>query len=348
MKNNIIRKYTGNRSVITLAVALGVVLLLSPVVAESEPEPESGIGARQFAAEALAFRAAGLIGQAQAVEVLSAMPGAGDADARLLATLWSPFFANAIVKLGRINAMQPAALYYNPLLDIALYTFWRADADGYRIVSARTQPGSTAEDPAALPAWLSAQVPEDPAAQAPQGSPTQGAENSAAEGPEISPVEALLATTKIHLDAFRRQHPAAALEAGRDPLSDDEAEQQLPPVLRRLLWNIAQITRWNEQDMPWLPPVLADIQQALTAHDPTGLVVAAPGTDDETAAVLAELPPEFAAGLTLDMVLELPDDRLLIGSLPDDGAIYILAQCRPEASGCGLRRLVLLSLLDQQ
>ena len=140
-----------------------------------------------------------------------------------------------------------------------------------------------------LPAWLTAQVPEDAATKSPQ--------NPTAQDPEISPVEALIAATNIHLDTFRRQHPAATLEAGRDPLSLDEAEQRLPPVLHRLLWNIAQITRWNEQDMPWLPSVLTDIQQALTTRDPVALVVSAPATDDETAAVLAELPTEFATRL---------------------------------------------------
>ncbi len=191
-----------------------------------------------------------------------------------------------------------------------------------------------------LPAWLTAQVPEDAATKSPQ--------NPTAQDPEISLVEALIAATNIHLDTFRRQHPAAVLEAGRDPLSLDEAEQHMPPVLRRLLWNIAQITRWNERDMPWLPSVLTDIQQALTARDPVALVVSAPATDDETAAVLAELHIEFATGLALDMVLELPDARLLLGSLPEDGDIYVLAQCQLQAANCGLRRLILLSLLKQQ
>ena len=34
------------------------------------------------------------------------------------------FFENAMVKVGRLNATVPVVLYYNPLLDVALFTLW--------------------------------------------------------------------------------------------------------------------------------------------------------------------------------------------------------------------------------
>ena len=47
------------------------------------------------------------------------------------------------------------------------------------------------------------------------------------------------------------------------------------------------------------------------------------------------------------MVLEAERDaRLLVGSLPEDGDVYVLALCRLAGGGCALRRLVLLALLE--
>lgn len=297
---------------------LSAILLLPLAEAVEGAEPDSG--ARQFAAEALALRAAGLAGRPPAVEVLAAMPGAGAAgiDAEVRGLVWRPFFANAIVKLGRMSASAPVALYYNPLLDVALYTFWRTEADGLRVAASRARTGD--DTGAVTPAWMAS---------------------------EDDPLEALVAATAGYLDAFRREHPAVAAESGRDTVTFADAARELRPVLRRLLWNAARITSWAEEAQSWLPPALAGIERALAARDPAALRAAAPETDAETAALLSELPPGFAAGLALDMILEAPEGgRLLVGSLPGDGDVYVLAQCRLDGAVCRLRRFALLSLLD--
>ena len=60
--------------------------------------------ARLFTAHALAFRAAGVLDKSGAAEVLANIPGAAP-------FLWRLFFENALVKLGRVRALAPAALY---------------------------------------------------------------------------------------------------------------------------------------------------------------------------------------------------------------------------------------------
>ena len=93
--------------------------------------------ARLFAAHALALRSAVVAGEERAAEVLAAMPGAGMVARGTLPALWGPSFANAIVKLGRLRSSGPAALYYDPLLDIAVLTLWTRADEGYRVVSVR-------------------------------------------------------------------------------------------------------------------------------------------------------------------------------------------------------------------
>ena len=40
------------------------------------------------------------------------------------------------------------------------------------------------------------------------------------------------------------------------------------------------------------------------------------------------------------------EERLLIGSRPDDGDVYVLVLCRLEGDTCALRRFALASLLE--
>ena len=86
-----------------LGVVLATALPAHPAAAQSD--------IRLFAAHALTLRAAGVEGDRLAVEVLADMPGSGMVGAdESLAVLWRPFFENAIVKLGRLRASEPAAL----------------------------------------------------------------------------------------------------------------------------------------------------------------------------------------------------------------------------------------------
>ena len=297
-----------------LAAVLAVALPASSSAAES--------AARRFAAHALALRADGLAGGGAAAEVLVAMPGAAAAGASP-AALWRPFFANAVVELGRLPSPAPVALYYNPLLDVAVATRWEKRDGGYRVASARALPGERlAEREAAvapLPSWTTAP----------------------------GPVDALARATAARLGAFRNAHPARSAEPGRDAVAFAAAAADLRAALPRLVWNAAQSARWTEDVQPWLRPALAEVEAALAARDPSALVAAAPDTDPDTAAVLARLPAGFAAGLALDMVLEAQGGtRLLVGSLPEDGDVYVLTLCRLAGGGCALRRFVLLALLE--
>ena len=300
----------------TLTIAL--LLILSPVRADEES------AARLFAAHALALRSAVVAGEERATEVLATMPGAGMVAREMLSVLWSPSFANAIVKLGRLRSSGPAALYYDPLLDVAVLTLWTRGGEGYRVVAVRALPGERLAAPDAAvtiePSWMSA---------------------------EDGAVGALARTTMSRLDAFRHAHPADAREPGHDAATFAAAAADLRALLPRLAWNAAQRARWTDEAQPWLPPALAGVEKALAARDPAVLRAAAPGTDAQTAAALAALPAGFAAGLALDMALEAGEtDRLLIGSLAADGDIYVLALCRLEGGACGLRRFMLVSLLE--
>ena len=299
-------------------------LTLATLLALSPARAAEDLPARQFAASALALRSAVVAGEERALDVLAAMPGAGMVNRETLPALWSPSFANAIVKLGRLRSSGPAALYYDPLLDIAVLTLWTRGEEGYRVTSARALPGERLAEPDAAvavePAWLSVQ---------------DGA------------VGALARTTAARLDAFRVAHPSDATDPGLDATTFATAAADLRAALPRLAWSLAQRAQWTDEAKPWLQPALVAVEEALTARDQDILISAAPGTDADTATALATLPAGFVEGLDLDMVIEASgQERLLIGSQAADGDTYVLALCGLDADTCALRRFMLVSLLD--
>ena len=302
------------------AVLAAVVLVASAAPARSaEVEPDAGA----FVGDVLALRTAGVNGKAAVM--LAEMPGAGrvGGEARL-GVLWAPFFDNAIVKLGRLQSPVPVALYYNPLLDVALLTLWERQGEPYRVVSVRALPGERLAEPGV---------------EVPPGPSWMAAEDGA--------LEALELTTAARLAAFRVTHPAEAREPGRDTSTFAAAAADFKAALPRLVWNAAQRTRWSEEARPWLRPVLAVVEAVLGAGQAGALRGVAPETGAEVAAALAQMPAGFAAGLALDMALDIgAGEHLLIGSLPEDGDVYVLARCRLEGGVCGLRRFGLVSLLE--
>ena len=221
--------------------------------------------------------------------------------------------------VGRFRSRAPVALYYNPLLDAAVITFWTEHEGGYRVSTARALPGERLSDPKAeappLPSWLSAS----------------------------NGLAAALATTRgARHKAFWEAHPGTAREPGRDVATLASARADMRAVLPRLLWNAVQRIGWTEEAPAWLGPALAAVERALGSNDYAAIHSAAPDTGLATAFALADLPAGFAQGLALDMVVEAEgSERLLIGSSPDDGDIYVLVLCRLEGNACKLRRFVL-------
>ena len=300
-----------------LVVLILGVLLGGVVNATAEP-PDP----KRFAAQALAFRAAAIERNNVATRILAAIPGS--APAEVLPDLWHSFFENAIVKLGRLRALTPVALYYNPLLDIALITAWETKDGHYRVARIRALPGKRLAAPTATipdqPAWM---VADDP-------------------------ITTLAEVTATRLDTFRQAHPAEAHDgAGPDGVTFATASANMRAAMPRLLWNAGIRTQWTEKTEPWLFSALAQIDQALAARNTATLTAAAPDTDTTIAEAIAGLPAAFAAHLTLDMILPAgKDTRLLISSMPDDGDVYLFVLCRMEGADCALRRFMLSSLSE--
>ena len=124
---------------VLVAVASTVLCPIRAEVRESGP--------RLFAAHALALRAAGVAGERSAAKILTDMPGVPLTGAEeSLPVLWTPFFENAIVRLGRVQSSAPVALYYNPLLDVAVFTAWERRQRQYHVASIRALPGEHLAD----------------------------------------------------------------------------------------------------------------------------------------------------------------------------------------------------------
>ena len=289
-------------------------IFLSPTTAASEESD-----ARTLAAHVLSLRSAAVSGEAAALSVLADVPGAASAEAPEL--LWPPFFGNAMVKLGRLHSARPVALYYNPLLDVALITLWEKTENGYRVGSARVFPGERPTVPAdeipLRPAWM-----------------------SSGEGP----LSALPDLAAARLATFGRDHPVQATGDAVEDVGFAGAAADFRAALPRLAWNVLQRARWAAAGS-WLGPVLTRVERALQSDDAAAVQAMAPDTDDATAAALAKLPAGFARGLALDMTVQgSGGERLLIGSRREDGDIYVFALCRLDGDVCVLRRLMLISL----
>lgn len=300
------------------ALSLAAALAMCPAAFPASGDAQ----ARAFAAHALALRAAVLEGEGEVA--LAQIPGGGPRKRRPL--LWSPFFENAVVVLGRLRSPVPVALYYNPLLDVALLSRWEMREGGYRIASIRALPGERLNDPGAAatprPAWMTV----------------------TSEG---GPVAALAAVTTTRLDAFRRAHPADASDRDRGGSTFAADADAAQPALSRLRWNAGQRAHWNSGIDLWLRPTLARIEKALSARDPISLMATAPATDASTAEAISSLPADHAALLVLDMVLDIgTDGRLLIGSSPGDGDIYFLVLCRLNGDTCPLHRVMMISVSE--
>ena len=287
--------------------------------ATSEPIRDAN-EARRFAAHALALRAEIVGGGGR--RVLARIPGASSRSAST--GLWPAFFQNAIAAFGRLRSPNPAALYYNPLLDVAVTTVWERRDESWRVAVVRALPGEWLAGGRGvappMPSWLSS---------------------------KDAPVEALAATAAARLDAFHRAHPPEAAEAVRTASKFAEEAAAARAALPRLRWHARQLGRWAAGAEPWLRPTLEAISAALSSGTAKAVMAAAPATDPATAQAVAGLPEGLTKRLVLDMVLEAGrKGRLLIGSLAEDGEMYFLVLCRLDGVACGLRRIVMVSLID--
>ena len=258
------------------------------------------------------------------MSVLSAMPGAATVPGEILPALWGPFFENAIVKLGRLRASVPAALYFNPLLDVALFTLWRRQGEAYVVHRARVLPGERLDGsggPVSLfPTWIAAKA---------------------------SPPAVLARIAAQRLDRFATRHPPDAQLPARTMTTFADAAANARDAIARLAWNTVQRSAWTDGELPWLATTLSRIEDALDTGDAALLSAIAPETDAGTAAALAQLPRSFVERLSLDMVLGAAENGyLLVGSIPEEAGVYIFAACRMVDGVCELRRLALLSVVD--
>ena len=238
----------------------------------------------------------------------------------ILKQLWGSFFENAVVEIRDEETAAPSVLYYNPLLDVALLTHWeRPTILFHRIKGLRVLPGErlSATDTAvpAAPGWMTG----------------------------ATPIETLYNTTSERLSAFRN---------GQVPEYEGTADQRYELAVRdlrlaqpRLEWNMLQRAQWHGESNGWLSGTVAAIEETLSLGDAAALLARAVETEFETATALVNLPEGFVDSLTLDMVLNYEEeDRLLVISLPDDGNVYIMAQCRliPDARLCLPRKYFLV------
>ena len=306
-------------------------------LARAAPEAETPVvsaeppGDQTFAGKVLALRRAAVDRDATAMRLVGLLPGAGwllppDAPEAerdiILKQTWGPFFENAIVETRAAESPGPEALYYNPLLDVALLTRWeRAGSGAYRVNDLRALPGERlgvagAATPVA-PAWMAG-----------------GA-----------PVETLHETTRQRLATFRSGRAAA--HTGSADERHARAVEDLRAAQPRLEWNARQRAGWHGEGYGWLAGSIAVMEETFASGDSAALLARAADTDAETANALAGLPAGLVERLTLDMVLEYgEEERLLVVSLPDDGEVYILAQCRlaPDAGLCRTGRYLLVDL----
>ena len=298
------------------------ILLMAVVLSVLYPKPSLALDAdaRLFASHTLALRSAAIAGEPSSSAILASMPGSGPRN--LLPLLWGPFFENTVVRLGRLQSIAPVALYYNPLLDVAVFTLWEKRDEDFAVVSVRALPGERLLEPDAeaslRPKWMEA---------------------------EDGPILALPRIAQSRLTSFQRAHPEEARTDGTDDVTFAAAAADLRAALPRLVWNTVQRDQWTTESFSWLVPTLTGVETALATRNTATIKKAAPETDPDTAKAIARLPAAFISQLTLDMVLEAGEtERLLVGSLPDDGDVYMLITCRMEGEACALQHILLLSL----
>ena len=285
-----------------------------------------------FERQVLEIRDSILAADDAALSVLSRVPGIGsvielnapdDVSSAALEAMWIPFFENALIETIQQEPAGPTAIYYNPLMDVAMYTRWEPNPEGnHRIAQLSVMPGEYLQDADAtvsyLPQWMKA---KDPFAEL--------------EG---------ISTKRLH--AFRTFEEASRRNLTDGTAYGDAADSFLvaePRLTQSLIWRL----EWRNLD--WLPLTLATIQAALNAADSDTLLAAAPDTHPETASFIMELPDGFAEKLILDLILEDGgSNRILLGSARYDGGTYVCASCEIAGNACVVGGISILTVVPEE
>ena len=292
---------------------------------------DDGASLETFAAQVSNFRTAVVYRAEDALQTMTLIAGTGQlvagvedrAKATIAGMIWGPFFENAIVIacLGRGGA---SAMFYNPLLDIAVVTRWQGDRT-LRIVGIRAIAGERLVHGNAQvdigPPWLSAD----------------------------SPIDAIQDYTAARVEAFIAHPEFSVPPLSESPADNSAAALEFMLVQPRLAWNAQEYHNRSKDSASsasrWLVPTLARVREAMVSADVVEIQAAAPSTDRATADLLAGLDAAYSRALVLDMVLEQPDGfRTLIGSAVADGNIYVFADCVAESDDCRLETFSVVAL----
>ena len=316
----------------TIPVSFMLALMSMHCMSAWEDASAGRLEPTSFERQVLEIRDSVLAANDTALSVLSRVPGIGsaielnapdDVSSAALEAMWIPFFENALIEMIHEETAGPTAIYYNPLMDVAMYTRWEPNPEGnYRIAQLSVMPGEYLQDVDAtvpyLPQWMTAQ---DPFAEL--------------EG---------ISTKRLH--AFRTFEEASRRNLQDGTTYSDAADSFLvaePRLTQSLIWRL----EWRNLD--WLPLTLATIQAALNAADGDALLAAAPATHPETASFIAELPDGFAEKLILDLILEDGGpNRILLGSGRYDGGTYVCASCEITGNACVLGGISILTVVREE
>lgn len=277
-----------------------------------------------FLSKVLSFRSAGVINPAMIKNSLSKMPRTElNLDEEFQATvpeLWSYFFKNAIVKVGAIDSETPVALYYNPLVDVGVLTFWMLNSRRFHLYKITAFPGDKLRTldvaQGLLPGWRIQS--------------------------QDSPIDRLSKYTIQTLNEFKVEYPLQKREIVETLDTDHESELQILAEGRMMDYLIER-TQITEK---WVKMLAQEIELILKSKSAQYIVEKAPDTPIKTANTLEKLNAQYVSQLSVDLVVSINEtDRLMLMSLPQDGDQYIAVICKMRNSICNLSVIQTFSLL---
>lgn len=283
-----------------------------------------------FLSTALTFRSEALLEPRMADRWYQMMPPtkySKDESFRSLRPIaWSIFFRDTIMKIGALKSKGPTAIYYNPLVDVAVITHWEShSARRYEIRTAYAVPGyalaqrkerSSSSSP--LPEWLIAE----------RGPVLLQLVNLAAQR-----LQDIASVFPIDREANQSQGRAINLNA---PDLQEQSEEQVLILLDGL--------RRAATDRP-LRGVIEEVQMALVRGTVDDLSKISIQVDDSASQAVRGTEPEVRKQIELSAVYRSSLDTVLaFYSLPQDGHAYVVATVQGQKEGH--RRVVQVLAID--